>query len=155
MIGLVRLNLRRWRIHKARTALSLMGVAVGVALVVAVSAMYGSLSRSIERSTSDLAGSADLEVAGLSESGFDAHVLDDVAAVQGVRAAIPLIRSAVVIDRQPTLLFGFDQRALQMGPKLGVGSTVIRDPKVQKLVKALASGQLVAGKGLAARAHLQ
>src|SRR4051812_48699878 len=132
-----------------------IGIAVGVALVVAVSAMYGSLSRSIERSTSDLAGSADLEGAGLSESGFDAHLVDEAAAVPGVGAAIPLIRSAVVIDRQPTLLFGFDQRALQIGPKLGVGATDTRDPNVQNLAKALASGQLVVGKGLASRAHVR
>lgn len=141
MIALVRLNLRRWRVHKSRTALSLVGVAIGVALVVAVSAVYGSLTTSIERSTSDLAGKADLEVGAVTESGLDAPLVDEIARVPGVRSAVPMVRSTVVIGRQETLLFGFDARA---------GDLVSRTTKPdQRTIEALASGKVVVGKGLA------
>lgn len=104
------LNLRRFRSHPGRAALSVVGIAVGTALVASILAVLGSIIASVEDLV-DLAGRADVEVAGAGDTGFDEELFFEVAQAPGVEAAVPVVRSRVAVGGHDALLFGFDQRA--------------------------------------------
>lgn len=107
MRGFVALHLRRFLERPGRTALSVIGIAVGTALVVAALGVYGSFSGSARRVTA-LAGGADVELSAPGEAGFDAALLSRVRSVQGVEAAVPGIRSKAVVGGTHALMLGFD-----------------------------------------------
>ena len=107
MFGIVKVNLlRRW----GRTALTSLGVAVGVTTVVALLALTGGLSRS----AGDLArlGRADFGVfqaglADLTASSLPGSIVPRVEAMPGVAAASPVqIVSGAVSGDSSILLFG-------------------------------------------------
>ncbi|MDQ4148746.1 MAG: ABC transporter permease, partial [Actinomycetota bacterium] len=105
------LNLRRFTEHRTRTALSLSGIAIGSALLVAVLGLLGSLTGSVRGFVEDLAGLADLEVSAVTNEGFDETVFFDVENQPGVEAAIPMIRTRALVNRTPIVFLGVDQRA--------------------------------------------
>jgi putative ABC transport system permease protein len=142
VIALTGFQLRRLRQHLARTLLALAALATGTALMVAVLALYGSLDASIRSYTQGVAGTADVEVAGITDSGFDEALLEDVAAVAGVKHAVPLVRTPVVIAGEHIVLVGLDERARALGLDVG------RPPD------AGIDGMFV-GTGLAERGHLR
>lgn len=119
MMALVRFNLRRFLQHRARTLLSVSGIAIGAALVVAVLALLGSLTESVRGFVDDLAGVADLEVSAVSDKGFDETLFFEVERVPGVDKAIPVVRARAVINRRPVLILGVDERARALGTDLG------------------------------------
>lgn len=127
MTGFRVLNLRHFSQHRLRSALTIMGVAVAAALIVTVFALYGSLSGSIRQLAASVAGGADLEVAGITDAGFDQRLLAEVEATDGVGAAVPLIRSSVIIGGRRALLFGLDERARALGGQLERESASRRD----------------------------
>ncbi len=112
------LNLRRFNVHRMRTALSVSGIAIGSALLVAVLGLLGSLTGSVEGFIADLAGSADLEVSAISNEGLDESTFFDVEQTPGVRAAVPMVRTRAVINQEPILFLGVDQRAEVLGVEL-------------------------------------
>ena len=113
------LNLRRFTEHRARTALSISGIGIGSALLVAVLGLLGSLTGSVEGFISDLAGAADLEVSAVSNEGLDERLFFDVEETEGVEAAIPMIRSRALVNRRQVMFLGVDQRAQLLGTDLG------------------------------------
>ena len=116
MQRLVKLSLRNLGIRKGRTVLTLLGIALGVAMMVAVGIVRESTARSLADMFDQAAGRADLSVtnavAGIvSGAGFEASALEQVRAVQGVKAAAPLMQiltlPAVEMDEWVTsLAFG-------------------------------------------------
>lgn len=102
------LGLRDLRAHWVRSLVSSAVVAVAAALLVAVLGTYGSLTGSVERLATTIAGNADLEIVGVTDSGFAATELDVVRGVPGVDAAVPLLRSDVVTDTGPLTVIGVD-----------------------------------------------
>jgi len=107
VLGIIKMNLlRRW----GRTALTSLGVAVGVTTVVALLAVTGGLSRS----AGDLArlGRADFGVfqaglADLTASSLPGSIVSRIEALPGVAAASPVqIVSGAVSDDSSILLFG-------------------------------------------------
>ncbi len=115
MPGIVKVNLlRRW----GRTALTSLGVAVGVTTVVALLALTGGLSRS----AGDLArlGRADFGVfqaglADLTASSLPASVVPRIEAIPGVAAAAPVqVVSGAVAGDSSTLLFGIQPGSFMM-----------------------------------------
>ncbi|MGA9873312.1 MAG: FtsX-like permease family protein [Rhodococcus sp. (in: high G+C Gram-positive bacteria)] len=102
------LGLRDLRAHWVRSLVSTAVVAVAAGLLVAVLGTYGSLTGSVERLAVTIAGNADLEVVGVTDSGFSADELDVVRSVSGVAAAVPLLRSDVVTDSGPLTVIGVD-----------------------------------------------
>jgi putative ABC transport system permease protein len=112
------INLRHLARQRLRSALSVAAIAVAASLIVTVYGIYGSLTGSIERFVSSLAGKAELEVTGVTDDGFDERLLARVAATPGVAAAVPVIRSPVVLAGHQATLFGFDQRARALGGEL-------------------------------------
>src|SRR5689334_24604108 len=80
--------------HRGRTLLTVTGVALGVAVLVAVSTMNRAILHSIRATVSDLSGATDLQVQAGS-SGFDDALVDQVRNIPGVRAARPVLEQTV------------------------------------------------------------
>lgn len=108
------LHLRRFGEHRVRTGLSLVGIAVGSALVVTLVSLFGSVTSSVAQLAA-LTGRADLEVLATTDAGFDQELVATVAAVPGVRLAAPTLRSPVVVNGRRATLFGADAQALEVG----------------------------------------
>lgn len=87
-----KINLRHLLGHKLRTALTVAGVAAGVALVFSISVINTTLLESARGSVRELAGAAEIEVAAADPTGLPAEVVDEVASVPGVERAVPLVR---------------------------------------------------------------
>jgi putative ABC transport system permease protein len=102
------LNIRELRTHWGRAVASVAVVAVSAALLVAVLGISGSITGSIERLATSIGGDADLEVSGVTDTGFDESLLDTVAGVQNVKAAAPLLRAQTTANSNRALLIGVD-----------------------------------------------
>lgn len=105
------LNLRRFTEHRMRTLLSISGVSIGAALLVAVLGLLGSLTGSVEGFFEDLSGLADLEVSAVTDEGLDDQSFFRIEDTEGVKAAVPMIRSRALINREPVMFLGVDERA--------------------------------------------
>jgi putative ABC transport system permease protein len=88
MLALV--TLRQWARHRLRTALTLIGIALGVAVFFAVRTANITLINSLTTTIEKAAGKATLQVFG-GESGFSEEVWDRVKDTPGVRIAEPAI----------------------------------------------------------------
>ncbi|HUR76632.1 MAG TPA: FtsX-like permease family protein [Acidimicrobiales bacterium] len=126
MHGFVALHLRRLREHPGRASLSVGGIAVGIALMVAMLGLFGSLTSSADR-VAELSGNATLEVSAPNDGGIPAALVKEVAAVDGVRVAAPLLRSQVGVNGRSTLLLGSDERARKLGPRAVLSRCVPND----------------------------
>jgi len=82
--------------HKLRTTLTVLGVALGVAMLVAVVIVNDSLMRGIAGTIDDLAGSTDLQVSA-GTSGFSESLLETVRSQPGVGRAVPLLQQTVTV----------------------------------------------------------
>ncbi|MFJ9369747.1 ABC transporter permease [Nocardia sp. NPDC101769] len=78
----------RW----GRVLAALAVVAVAAALLVAVSGIAQSIPASSSRLATTIDGDARLEVSGVTDSGFDQSLVSAVAVVNGVQAAVPMVR---------------------------------------------------------------
>lgn len=101
-------SVREFTSHWGRTLATVTVVAVSAAFLVAVFAISGSVTGSVERLSSGLAGNAALEVSGVTDSGFPQSVRDDVAKTPGVAAAVPMLRTSVGDGSSRVLLLGTD-----------------------------------------------
>lgn len=81
---------QQWRQHKLRTALTLLGIALGVAVYFAVRTANVTLLSSLTTTIEKLAGKATLQVVG-GEAGFPEAVWETVKDTPGVRVAQPII----------------------------------------------------------------
>ncbi len=126
------ISLRDLRMHWVRSLVSAGVVAVAAGLLVAVLGTYGSLTGSVERLAATIAGNANYEIVGVTDSGFDERELDVVRAVPGVEAAVPLLRSTVRSDVGNLTLLGVDASvtALQSDLQGAVGDAagLLADP---------------------------
>lgn len=89
-------SLPRLREHPLRTALTIAGVLLGVAAVVAVALVSRSLTHSIASTIDDIAGKTDWQVSA-GPAGLDEGLLDAVRAVPGVYKITPVIKETVPI----------------------------------------------------------
>ena len=87
-------GLRQLRAKPGRTALTVLGVALGVALFVAISAINDSTLQFFRDNVSSITGKATFTVFG-SEAGFPEEKVDVVRSVPGVASAVPMIESRV------------------------------------------------------------
>ncbi|OZC72691.1 hypothetical protein CH306_03340 [Rhodococcus sp. 15-725-2-2b] len=126
------ISLRDLRMHWVRSLVSAGVVAVAAGLLIAVLGTYGSLTGSVERLAVSIAGNADYEVVGVTDSGFDQSELDAVRAVPGVETAVPLLRSTVRSDVGDLTILGVDSSitALQSDLEGAVGNAagLLTDP---------------------------
>ncbi|WP_405135923.1 FtsX-like permease family protein [Nocardia sp. NBC_01388] len=100
------LTIREFATHWGRTVASIFVMAVSAAFLVAVIGISGSLTGSVARLATGLAGNASLEISGVSDAGFPQAVRNDVAAVPGVAAAVPMLRASVGPQDDQLLVLG-------------------------------------------------
>jgi putative ABC transport system permease protein len=95
-------TLRHLSRAKLRSALTVAGLALGVALYVAIRLCNESVSASFRDTVTGISGAATLEVIG-GERGFDERALETVVATPGVLAAAPVIIRQVALDDDTAL----------------------------------------------------
>src|SRR5438093_10836529 len=87
------ISLRHLREEPGRTLLTLFGVALGVAVFLAIRLANASALASFSATVDAVAGRANLQVAGGS-GGFDERLLDRIRNVPGIQAAAPVVQVA-------------------------------------------------------------
>lgn len=109
MNGLYAKLSRRYLLGKTgRSLMTLLGIALGVTMVVAVLLINDAILASYANLLSAAAGRADLQVSATTGTGFRAELLDTVAHTAGVAAAAPVITSGAPVtagDKQAGATF--------------------------------------------------
>jgi|GEM_PF-39184 len=107
-----------------QTGLCILGVALGVAMVIAIDLANGSASRAFELSTDTVTGKATHQV--IAPGGVDADVYRRIKVDLGVSDAAPVVTAyatAIELDRQPLRVLGIDVFAdLPFRSYLGTGT---------------------------------
>ncbi|WP_028476423.1 FtsX-like permease family protein [Nocardia sp. CNY236] len=111
-------NLGELLVHRARTLLSLLVIAVSAGLLVAVLSISGSVSGSVNQLSRGLGGNAQLEVTGFTDAGFDQRELPRIAATEGVAAAVPMLRAEMGNTADRVLLVGAGANIGALGSEL-------------------------------------
>jgi putative ABC transport system permease protein len=134
MLTLLRpVTLRRIGEHRLRSAMTVIGIALGVAVLVAVvtvnQAIVGSFGATLER----ISGKVHLEVKG-GDTGLDEALQDKVRAVAGVRFATPVVERTLDLADKPGEILAI----------LGINFT--EDPKALQALYDLDASELRAKK---------
>jgi putative ABC transport system permease protein len=95
------------RKHLLRTLLTMAGIVLGVAVFVGMHTANQSVLAAFHQTIDRIAGSAQLQVS-LGEAGFEEGVLERVRAVEGVRAAAPVIEATANTGQGNLLILGVD-----------------------------------------------
>ncbi len=104
------ITLRHLRYHKGRTLLSMVGIALGVAVFVSVQIAIHTAIESFNASVDHVSGKANLQVTSFGR-GFPEEVYLRVKKVPGVKAATPVIQYVSKMDEpigEPLYLLGID-----------------------------------------------
>lgn len=110
------LNLRSLRYQPLRAVLAVIAIAASVAMSVAGVILVESLDRSIEETLDDLSGPSAMRVVGpFTRAGVDPAVVETVAGVDGVGAAVPVVTAVAIAQTErgepvPILALGVDCR---------------------------------------------
>jgi putative ABC transport system permease protein len=89
---LSQVNLRHALDHRLRTALTVAGIAAGVTLAVSISLINATLASGVRSAGRELAGAAEIEVAGADRTGLDEDAVALVDNVDGVEHTVPVLR---------------------------------------------------------------
>lgn len=135
MRGLVRYAWRALAARRARTLLTVVGIALGVGVLVAALGVDAGLDASIDHTVASMVGRADLRVSAFEEKGLSSGTLDQLAAVPGVALTAP------VIERK-TFLVSAPGRPVESAPVTVLGIDPSAEPRVRDL--ALAQGTALA-----------
>jgi putative ABC transport system permease protein len=92
-------SIPRMEEHRVRTALTVFGVALGVAVLAGVAIVNRNVLGGVARTVDDIAGKADLQV-GSGSSGFSESLLDVISAVPGVATISPALQQIATIHDQ-------------------------------------------------------
>jgi putative ABC transport system permease protein len=110
---------RRLRVHWMQELLAAVGIATGVALVFGVQVANTSITGSAKQIVHAIAGDATLQLSARDTTGFDADLLRDVRAVDGVSAAAGILEQRVTVEYDGRTamvdLIGVDQRMASLG----------------------------------------
>jgi len=107
---LAQITWQQWRQHRLRTALTMLGIALGVAVFFAVRTANVTLLSSLTTTIEKLAGKTTLQVTG-GESGFPEEIWDIVRDTPGVKVAEPtieVIAHTAFEDEGNLLIMGVD-----------------------------------------------
>jgi putative ABC transport system permease protein len=132
------------------TGLMVLGVALGVAMVIAIDLAHTSASRGFARSTATVVGRATHQVLG-GPGGLPQGTLVRIRTDAGVRQSAPVVEAwvtALDLDRQPLRVLGLD--ALSEGPfRDHLSTRSLADPGFERLL--LDEGAVIVGSALADR----
>jgi putative ABC transport system permease protein len=112
------ISIRRIRLQKVHTLMTVAGICLGVAAIVSIGIVNKSVLRSFEDSINRVTGRAALQVTGAA-SGFSENLIDRVQKIPGVEYAVP------VIDTQGFLV-GAKERSLMI-----LGVDVLQDGNIR------------------------
>ena len=124
------LALRSLRARPLRTALSILGVALGVAVLFAGLATNAGIEASIDGTVRELVGRADLRVAAFGEFGLSGATVTTIAGTPGVAVAAPALerRTYLIPDLAagtalppPVTVLGIDPAVDGAGPRSDPG----------------------------------
>ena len=132
MRGLHGLAWRGLRARPLRTALTTVGVSLGVAVLYAGLATNAGIGAAVDRAVGTMVGRADLRIAAFGETGLSDETRAAVAAVPGVEVAAPSFERRTYLG---TGLFGPGPLP---APITLVGIDPVLEPRIHDL--ALASG---------------
>ena len=129
-----RVSLRHFAGHKVRTGLTVGGIALGVAVVVAMRLMHASVAASYERTIEKIAGKAALQITN-GDVGVPEELLEEVKRVPGVRTAAASVQGFVGLPAFPgerLYVFGIDLLADQQlrDYQYGAAEATVEDPLV-------------------------
>ncbi|HEX9596651.1 MAG TPA: FtsX-like permease family protein, partial [Anaerolineales bacterium] len=150
--SLIKAGLRDLVRRPVQTALMVLGVALGVAVVLAIDLANASARRGFELSTEAVIGRATHRIEG-GPTGLDEQLYFDLRAA-GFRASAPVIEGWVVaseFDNQPLRILGLDPLAEALFRNLFPGDTSAR-PGFERFYTH--SDQVIIGEGLAQRLSL-
>ncbi len=136
MRGFVRYAWRALAARRARTLLTVVGVALGVGVVVAALGVDAGLDASIDRTVASMVGRADLRVAAFEETGLSAGTLAQLAGVPGIAVEAPALERKSYLVSQPG-------RPVQTAPVTVLGVEPAVEPRVHDL--PLARGAPLSG----------
>ncbi len=126
---LLKTGLRYLLRRPLQSILCILGVALGVAMVIAIDLANGSAARAFELSTETVAGRATHQIVG-SGAGLDEAIYRRLKVGLGVREAAPVVESyaiAVELDQQPLRVLGVDAFAeAPFRSYLGQGNAPLR-----------------------------
>lgn len=121
-----RVNARHLVEKRLRTALTIAGVAAGVALVTSITVINSTLLSSVREGIRNLAGAAEIEVASADETGLPMDAVADVEAVEGVDSAVPVARTTAHLTgprgESDTMILGVGPDFLTLFPS-GLGES--------------------------------
>jgi putative ABC transport system permease protein len=133
------LLLRRWRRERARVLLTVLGVALGVSVFVAVRLASGSAMASFADTVDAVTGRANLQISAVAD-GFDERLYSRIRREPGVRAAAPVVEVNTLAraGAPPRANAG---TAVEMGGRAGYDETLMvlgLDPFVERPFARLA-----------------
>src|SRR6478752_7597366 len=99
-MSLNRLAVRSLRARPLRATLSILGVALGVAVLFAGLATNAGVEASVRSTVHDLVGRADLRVAAFGETGLSPETVADIAATPGVAVAAPALEQRTYLGAE-------------------------------------------------------
>lgn len=132
----LRTPLRFLRGSVGRLTLTVVALACGVALICALDLVTGGVLRAFVEIVDSMAGRATLQVTVEGSGTFPETVADDIAAVAGVRQAIPVVSATAFTVTQPAeslTVQAFDvtdAEAVSVYQASGERSTIVADPLV-------------------------
>ncbi len=138
MRGLVRYAWRALAARRARTLLTVVGIALGVGVLVAALGVDAGLDASIDRTVASMVGRADLRVTAFEESGLTAETLHELGGVQGIAVIAPAIE-------RKTFLASQAGRPVETAPVTILGIDPATEPRVRDM--PLARGVPLTGAG--------
>ena len=97
----MRLATLAWRgltARRLRSTLTIIGVALGVALVSGTLLANQAASEAIQRSAEEILGKAELRVRAFEADGFDPRTVQDLRQIQGVSAAAPVAERRLLVS---------------------------------------------------------
>jgi putative ABC transport system permease protein len=136
--GLTSLAFRSLAARRGRTALSIVGIALGVGVLFASIATDAGIDASIDRTVRDLVGRADLRVAAFQDRGLSPETVAAIADAPGVVVAAPVLERRTYLEADP-LDTGTSDRTAPV-------TILAIDPELDAQIRDL---PVVDGKGLA------
>lgn len=114
-----RLSSLAWRSlaeRRARTLLTIVGIALGVGVLFAALATNVGIERSIDRTVREIVGQADLRIGALGERGLSDATLADVVGTPGVAGTSPELEQRTYLQRTPgTTSAGYEDPVTILG----------------------------------------
>jgi putative ABC transport system permease protein len=137
--------------RKLRTALTTLAVVFGVSVLFGMGALIPTMSETFTKVLFASAGQVDLSVTNASGSTFDSSIAEQVAGVEGVKAATPVLLRPVGMPKTSPVssiqVAGIEPRTAEKVRHYAVGQGVMLSPGDR--------GVVLLGKSLATQANLR